>query len=176
MILPIGAQYYNRPSEFTGRCTYVYNHQTITVQHGQSSLRVKLYNVGEIRYPSGASMSASQYLSSLVLDETVYVRVTANQGYVGSGSVTGVVYVNGVNVNQKLLDEGYAYRYGQEPEQTPRKPAYGLPPQEIGLDNTGRKFGPERLADIDDDDDEEEEEEPRSKVIKSGNKHAGPRN
>ena len=141
----IAQGYNNRPSEYAGRCSSVYNHQTISVMQGSAALRVRLYNVGDAKTPSGASMSSQSYLASLVLNKDVYVRVMANQGYVGSGGVTGIVFVNGINVNEKLISDGYAYRYGEESQPIPSEPTFGLPHKKIGLDTKGRKSGADKL-------------------------------
>ena len=142
-VLLVAQGYNNRVSEFTGRCSKVYSHQTISIMQGFSALRVRLYDIGDARKPAGATLSAAAYLSSLVLNDSVYVRVTANQEAVGSGGVTGIVFLNGVNINEKMINDGYALRRG-EVETAPAEPTFGLEPRPIGPDSfEPRTIGPD---------------------------------
>lgn len=93
---------------FSGKCTGVFDGDTITVQNGGQPVRVRLYGIDcpEIQQPFGAR--AKQFTAGLTLGRLVTI---SGRGVDSSGRVLGWASVGKRNVNSELVKNGLAWWY-----------------------------------------------------------------
>ena len=89
---------------YRGVCYEVVDGDTLKVRGGESvtTLRLARVNAPEINEPGGAE--AKRHLEALVLGKTVDYTVSARDVY---GRFVAEVWVNGVNVNDRMRQAGY---------------------------------------------------------------------
>ncbi|WP_267926080.1 thermonuclease family protein [Desulfolithobacter dissulfuricans] len=93
---------------WNGQVIGVADGDTITVVKNGQKVKVRLYGIDtpEKRQPFG--QKAKKFTNSLVRKKTVYVEPIDKDRY---GRTVGLVYINGQNVNELLVKEGYAWVY-----------------------------------------------------------------
>jgi len=95
--------------ELTGRVVKVTDGDTITVLcDGNKQEKIRLDGIDAPEKKQDFSERSRQYLTSLVAGKTVVVKYSKRDGY---KRVLGVVYIDGLNVNEAMVKEGLAWRY-----------------------------------------------------------------
>ncbi len=92
----------------TGAVARVIDGDTVVVESAGNSLRVRLADIDtpETKQPYGPE--AKDALSDMADGKGVVVTYTRRDRY---GRILGTVWVAGVNVNERLVRSGYAWRY-----------------------------------------------------------------
>ena len=93
------------PEEINGICTTVYDADTIKID-GKYKIRMVGIDAPESGTPAG--ISSSRYLSSLILNKTVTVKVDPLNKLGFYGRILGVVFLDGENINLLLAELGKA--------------------------------------------------------------------
>ena len=82
---------------------------TITILTAEKDqVKIRLYGIDTPERKQPYSKKAGKFTSSLVAGKDVKVEVYDTDRY---GRTVGVVYVDGINVNQEILRAGYAWQY-----------------------------------------------------------------
>lgn len=95
-------------SVLTGRVVKVTDGDTITILINNKQVKIRLNGIDTPEKGQDYSNKAREYLSDLVAGKTVKVEEIGKDQY---KRVLGVVYVGRVNVNEKMIKAGYAWRY-----------------------------------------------------------------
>jgi endonuclease YncB( thermonuclease family) len=93
----------------TGEVVKVADGDTITILTPErEQVKIRLYGIDTPERKQPYSRKAGQFTSSLVAGKKVQVEVYDNDRY---GRIVGVVFADGVNVNEEILRAGYAWQY-----------------------------------------------------------------
>jgi micrococcal nuclease len=95
-------------TELYAKVVSVYDGDTITINHCGLKDKVRLIGVDtpEMRQGDPARM-VRDYVRKLILNKTVII-VTGKRERGPYGRLLSYVYIDGVNLNKKLIEEGYA--------------------------------------------------------------------
>lgn len=103
-------------SQLKGRVVKVADGDTFTMLVNQKQVRVRLHGIDCPEKGQDFSQVAREYLAALILHREVVVNEMNRDRF---GRVIGILLIDGVNVNEKLLQEGLAWhflRYDRNPE------------------------------------------------------------
>lgn len=92
----------------TGKVISIADGDTITILSDKSQHKIRLYGIDTPEKGQAFGNAAKKYTSKLVAGKTVDVEDYDTDKY---GRTVGVVFVNGVNVNQSLINAGLAWQY-----------------------------------------------------------------
>ena len=93
----------------TGKVVKVADGDTITIlTPKKDQVKIRLYGIDTPERKQPYSKKAGKFTSSLVAGNDVKVEVYDIDRY---GRTVGVVYVDGIDVNQEILRAGYAWQY-----------------------------------------------------------------
>ena len=93
----------------SGKVVSVADDDTITIlTQGKRQIKIRLYGIDTPENGQAFGNKAKQFTSSLVYGKKVKITVYDTDKY---GRTVGVVLVNGVNVNEKIIRAGYAFQY-----------------------------------------------------------------
>ncbi len=108
-LLCVSAQNYPKPdvdgSNVTGICTKVIDGDTIDIQNFG---RIRFVGVNTPERGEEGYKEAKEFVKSKCLNKEVTIDVDDKKYYDKYDRVLGVVYVDGKNLNEELLKEGYA--------------------------------------------------------------------
>jgi endonuclease YncB( thermonuclease family) len=97
------------PERLTGRVVKVQDGDTVTIlTNEKEQIKVRLYGIDAPEKSQDYGIKSKDYLSGLVAGKTVRIESKGNDRY---GRMIGIVYVNGLNVNEEMLRAGLAWRY-----------------------------------------------------------------
>jgi endonuclease YncB( thermonuclease family) len=106
------AKSHTSPREYiSGRVVGVADGDTITVLADQRGTKIRLYGVDSPEKKQAFGNRAKQFTSSLVFDQNVQVEVVSTDRY--QRRVGVVTRADGMNLNEALLENGYAWWYEQ---------------------------------------------------------------
>jgi micrococcal nuclease len=94
--------------QLTGKVVGVSDGDTITVLVGKQQLKVRLEGIDAPESGQSFGRKAKDALAALVAGKNVSVRKTGDDQY---GRTLGVVIVDGVDVNAKLVEDGWAWHF-----------------------------------------------------------------
>lgn len=97
-------------SVITGKVVGVSDGDTITVLQNNQQYKIRFYGIDCPESGQAFGQKAKQFTSSLAFGKTAEVTVYDVDKYQRS---VGVVRVDGINVNEELLKNGFAWRYTQ---------------------------------------------------------------
>jgi len=97
-------------ADFTGRVVRVHDGDTLTVLVDRRQVRVRLTDIDAPERGQAYGKRAREKLAALTFAHVVRV---ADRGTDRYGRVLGRVYVDGVDVNARMVDEGLAWVYRQ---------------------------------------------------------------
>lgn len=98
-----------RSELLTGKVVNVADGDTITIlDTNKTQHKIRLYGIDSPEKAQDFGNAAKKYTSSLTAGKTAEVISYDTDRY---GRTVGVVMVNGVNVNQSLINAGYAWQY-----------------------------------------------------------------
>lgn len=92
----------------TGKVVGISDGDTITVLQNNQQFKIRLYGIDCPESGQAFGSKAKQFTSSLVFGKNVEVTVYDIDKY---GRSVGVVRVDGLNVNEAILKNGFAWRY-----------------------------------------------------------------
>ncbi len=93
----------------TGKVIHIADGDTITIlDSNKTQHKVRLYGIDTPEKSQAFGNKAKKFTSSLTASKTAEVTAYDTDRY---GRTVGVVMVNGVNVNQSLVEAGYAWQY-----------------------------------------------------------------
>lgn len=92
----------------TGKVVSIADGDTITVLQNNQQFKIRLYGIDCPESGQAFGSKAKQFVSSLVFGKTVDVTVYDVDKYQRN---VGVVRVDGLNVNEAILKNGFAWRY-----------------------------------------------------------------
>lgn len=92
-------------SNVTGQCIKVIDGDTIDVENVG---RIRFVGVNTPERGEDGYKEAKDFVKSQCLNKQVTIDVDSAKNYDKYGRVLGVVYVDGKNLNQELLQKGYA--------------------------------------------------------------------
>jgi endonuclease YncB( thermonuclease family) len=110
-LLPLGAiasALQARSETFTARVVAVHDGDTVSVQRGQGTIRVRLEGIDCPEYRQPYSARARQMTSSLVYGKSVIVEGHGRDRY---GRLLARLLVDGSDVNETLVRQGMAWHY-----------------------------------------------------------------
>ncbi len=91
--------------DIKGRCNYVIDGDTLNVE-GVGRIRLVGINAPEKGEPG--YIEAKNFLESACLGKIVYLDIDDEKNYDRYGRILAVVYVGSTNINEELLQRGYA--------------------------------------------------------------------
>jgi len=91
-----------------GMVVNVHDGDTITIRdaHGDTHIRLGNIDAPELKQPAG--LESGDYLRGWVLGKTVTVDVQTIDKY---GRTVGIVFLNDININEKMVEAGWAWVY-----------------------------------------------------------------
>jgi micrococcal nuclease len=92
----------------SGKVVSIADGDTITILSGKSQHKIRLYGIDTPEKGQAFGNVAKKFTSKLVAGKTVDVEAYDTDKY---GRTVGVVFANGVNVNQSLIIAGLAWQY-----------------------------------------------------------------
>lgn len=96
---------------FIGKVVGVSDGDTITIlDSNRQQHKIRLYGVDCPESGQAFGQTAKMHTATLTAQKVAMVKSYDTDGY---GRTVGVVTVNGVNVNQSLIEAGYAWQYRQ---------------------------------------------------------------
>jgi endonuclease YncB( thermonuclease family) len=106
----------NTATRLEGTITYVFDGDTVQFRdkHGKSR-KIRLNKIDAPEHDQPFGDKANRYLRSLVLKQDVTVEIVDVDTY---GRDIGILFVNGEEVNLKMVQDGYAWHYAYH-DQTP---------------------------------------------------------
>ncbi len=100
---PINAQ------TITGKVISVADGDTITIlSNNNQQTKIRLYGIDTPEKAQAYGKKAKKFTASLTAGKQVKVKIYDIDKY---GRSVGVVFVNGVNVNEQLIENGFAWQY-----------------------------------------------------------------
>lgn len=96
------------PTEIRGKVVSIADGDTLTVLVDRQQVKVRLEGIDSPEAKQAFGARAREALGKLVHDKQVTVKVTGKDRY---GRSLGVVLLDGVNVNQKMVADGYAWHF-----------------------------------------------------------------
>ncbi|TFH15208.1 hypothetical protein E4H04_08770, partial [Candidatus Bathyarchaeota archaeon] len=107
--------------DIIAKCTKIYDGDTFEISNGKV---IRLADINTPEKDQAGYQESSDYLKSLIYDKTVYLELDELFGTTNEGTGTRLVCVvylkSGLNVNQLLLDEGYAIVFDNPNEFNPQ--------------------------------------------------------
>jgi len=118
-------------SQLTGKVVAIADGDTFTLLVNNQQIKIRLHGIDCPEKGQDFSKAAKDYLSDYVFDKVVNVRTMSKDRY---RRTIGVVSIDGINFNEKLLEAGLAWhfkKYDKNPawaklEETARKNKRGL--------------------------------------------------
>ena len=99
----------NLNKENQGEIVKVYDGNTITLVENQEKVKIRLYGLDAPELNQNFGKEAREYLLNLCpLHSQAKVKIINKDKY---KRVVGIVYCNTVNVNEKLVENGFAWAY-----------------------------------------------------------------
>lgn len=92
----------------SGKVVTVIDGDTVRVLVGAEQIRVRLEGIDAPEAKQAFGQRAKEHLIDLVAGRTVDVHVTGLDRY---GRTLGKLYLNGLDINQKMLSDGFAWHY-----------------------------------------------------------------
>ena len=117
--------------QLKGKVVRIADGDTFTILVQEKQYRIRLHGIDSPEKGQDFSVAAKQYLSDLIMHRMVEVKQKNKDRY---GRIIGIATIDGVNINESLLRQGYAWhftRYDRNPEwalleQTARAERKGL--------------------------------------------------
>ena len=101
--VPLNAQ------TITGKVISVADGDTITIlDEGKQQTKIRLYGIDTPEKAQAFGKKAKKFTASLTAGKQANVTVYDTDRY---GRSVGVVFVNGINVNEEIIKNGYAWQY-----------------------------------------------------------------
>ena len=95
--------------EIQGEIVKVYDGDTITLVENQEKVKIRLYGLDAPELNQSFGKEAREYLLNLCpLHSQAKVKIINKDKY---KRVVGIVYCNAINVNEKLVENGFAWAY-----------------------------------------------------------------
>ncbi len=118
-------------SQLTGKVVAIADGDTFTLLVNKQQIKIRLHGIDCPEKGQDFSKTAKDFLSDYVFDKVVNVRTMSKDRY---RRTIGVVSIDGINMNEKLLEAGLAWhfkKYDKNPawaklEETARKNKRGL--------------------------------------------------
>ena len=112
--LVAASQLYAQPprivEELTGKVVSIADGDTVTVLVNQEQIKVRLEGIDAPESRQSFGTRSKQALSEMVFGEKVTVGKTGADRY---GRTLGMIVVDGVDVNAKMVENGWAWHYKQ---------------------------------------------------------------
>ncbi len=99
---------FNAHADFNARVIKVADGDTVTVLRGTEQVRVRLSSIDAPEKKQAFGSRSQQHLSGLVFDKTVRVVEDGTDRY---GRTIGVLHVDGININRRMVSDGMAWAY-----------------------------------------------------------------
>ena len=93
---------------WTGKVIGVADGDTIKVLHKKDAVRIRLYGIDTPEKRQAFGNKAKKYTNSLVRGKQVEIDSVTKDRY---GRTVAMVFINGTNLNQSLIQAGYAWVY-----------------------------------------------------------------
>ena len=136
------------PAQLVGKVASIADGDTFTMIIQSKKIKVRLYGIDCPEKGQEFYSTAKQFLSGKVLNKTVSVKKLNTDPY---GRTVGIARVDGVNVNEKLLEAGLAWHYNNydkslawtnlEKKLSKTKKGYGFNTTRKRLGHIGKKRG-----------------------------------
>ncbi len=91
-----------------GEVIKVADGDTITVMNGHRQVRIRFYGIDTPEKRQAFGKAAKRHLASIVARRTVDIEPVAKDRY---GRIVALVYLNGQNINERMVKDGYAWVY-----------------------------------------------------------------
>lgn len=93
---------------WSGRVVKVSDGDTITVLKGVQQVKIRFYGIDAPEKRQAFGKAAKRYLISLVANRNVEIEPVTQDRY---GRTVALVFADGTNINQKMVQDGYAWVY-----------------------------------------------------------------
>jgi micrococcal nuclease len=98
------------PDDFQGKVVSIADGDTVTVLRGREQVKVRLNGIDAPEKNQSFGTKSKDALAALAFGKTVTVRSSGTDRY---GRTLGVIVADGVNVNEQLVANGWAWHYKQ---------------------------------------------------------------
>jgi micrococcal nuclease len=102
--------------QLKGKVVRIADGDTFTILVEERQYRIRLHGIDSPEKGQDFSNAAKTYLSDLIMHRIVEVQQKNRDRY---GRIVGIAKIDGVNINESLLRQGYAWhftRYDKNPE------------------------------------------------------------
>ena len=107
LLLFLGLTVYS--NELTGKVVHISDGDTITVlDQTRTSYKIRLYGIDAPESKQAFGNVSKQHLGTLLKSGTVKVEWKTKDKY---GRILGTVYVNDLNINLKMIQDGMVWHY-----------------------------------------------------------------
>lgn len=95
----------------SGKVVHIADGDTITIlDSSRSQHKIRLYGIDTPEIGQAFGKTAQKFTAKLTANEIAHVVSLDTDRY---GRTVGIIVVNGVNVNQSIIEAGYAWHYGK---------------------------------------------------------------
>ncbi len=94
--------------DFSGKVISVHDGDTIRVLDGKQQKKVRLFGIDAPEANQDFGSVSRDFLKSKIHKQNVKIEFKENDQY---GRIVGVVFLNGENMNLRMVKEGYAWVY-----------------------------------------------------------------
>ena len=92
----------------SGRVVSIHDGDTITVLQDKRQIKVRLYGIDAPELKQSYGKKSKQFLADLIAGEAVEVEENGKDRY---KRTIGSIYLNGVDINAQMVENGYAWAY-----------------------------------------------------------------
>ena len=93
---------------FSGRVVSIHDGDTITVLQDKRQIKVRLYGIDAPELEQSYGKKSKRFLADLIAGEAVEVEENGKDRY---KRTIGSIYLNGVDINAQMVENGYAWAY-----------------------------------------------------------------
>ena len=93
---------------WSGKVVKIADGDTITVLKGFQPIKIRFYGIDTPEKKQAFGKAAKRHLTSFVANRTVEIKPVTQDRY---GRTVALVFAGGININQKMVQDGYAWVY-----------------------------------------------------------------
>lgn len=101
---------YLRAETITGKVVSVSDGDTITILGNEKQLKIRLYGIDSPEKSQAYGQKAKDFTASMVAGRQISVEPKDTDRY---GRTVALVFVDGINLNQQIVKQGYGWVYRQ---------------------------------------------------------------
>ena len=105
------------PTQWEATVVHVKDGDSLIVEHNNTQKELRLVGIDTPEYNQPWGKKATRYVERMCLGKRVTVQITGKDRY---QRWLAIVYINGVMLNEQLVEQGYAWVYPRKRKITPQ--------------------------------------------------------